>query len=258
MYINVFCTKHFKFVLGDIRLCDLSSGSSTHQLSGHEGQVQCVQWNPRNQYNLVSGGRDHTIRLWDIRSGRSCLRILNMMGLSSPISESKSKKHAKKVPEAHKSRITSLCFTNDGLWLISFGFDGKLKVWNSTTGDCLNVKFGCVFTGIKTRVNLCISQMTYPDLVYVPSKSFVFVYEVFSGALVNILKGHFSDVHGVIFNPKNSQLYTYANDRNFITWIPRIFKSKKNDENDELNNSNFKVIPDSPVNLDAWSSSDED
>jgi WD40 repeat protein len=35
--------------------------------SGHQGNVSCVQWTPYNQFQLLSGSADKSIRVWDIR-----------------------------------------------------------------------------------------------------------------------------------------------------------------------------------------------
>lgn len=39
-----------------------------HCFQGHVGGVLCLQFDKRR---LVTGGADHLVRLWDVRSGRS-------------------------------------------------------------------------------------------------------------------------------------------------------------------------------------------
>mmetsp|Transcript_12934 Transcript_12934/g.24295 ORF Transcript_12934/g.24295 Transcript_12934/m.24295 type:complete len:567 (-) Transcript_12934:124-1824(-) len=63
-----------------VYLCDIRSGSMTHQLIGHGvGGVSCVKWSPIHDYLLASGSRDGTIKLWDIRKAGSaaCLATLD-------------------------------------------------------------------------------------------------------------------------------------------------------------------------------------
>jgi FOG: WD40 repeat len=63
-----------------VYLCDIRSGSMTHQLVGHGfGGISCVKWSPIHDYLLASGSRDGTIKLWDIRKAGStaCLATLD-------------------------------------------------------------------------------------------------------------------------------------------------------------------------------------
>lgn len=64
----------------NIRLCDVTSGTYSHQLTGHGPfGVHTVSWSPKDEFLLVSGGDDGTIRLWDIRKSGSaaCITILD-------------------------------------------------------------------------------------------------------------------------------------------------------------------------------------
>lgn len=218
-------------ILGEVILCDLRSGSSTHRLHGHDGSVQVTQWSPRNQHILVSGGTDHTVRMWDVRAGRAYLMALDMETSSR---KSQLKKKVKRIPHAHKSRVTSLCFTHDGLWLLSFSYYGDLRLWNSTTGENMNVNYGATYTDIKKNIKMAVSHCTYPDLVFVPSQSKVVVHEILSGKMVNVLEGHFSSVLGVVYNPTSMNLCSFGLDRNFITWMPmKLLSSGLIDEEEE-------------------------
>eukprot|EP00554_Chaetoceros_debilis_P001122 CAMPEP_0194089720 /NCGR_PEP_ID=MMETSP0149-20130528/35872_1 /TAXON_ID=122233 /ORGANISM="Chaetoceros debilis, Strain MM31A-1" /LENGTH=551 /DNA_ID=CAMNT_0038773755 /DNA_START=375 /DNA_END=2028 /DNA_ORIENTATION=- len=63
-----------------VYLCDIKSGSMTHQLVGHGvGGISSVQWSPIHDYLLASGSRDGTVKLWDVRMSGSgaCLLTLD-------------------------------------------------------------------------------------------------------------------------------------------------------------------------------------
>jgi DNA excision repair protein ERCC-8 len=62
-----------------LKLVDIRSGASSHQLVGHVAGVACVQWSPNNGHILASGSRDGCLRLWDVRKSgsRSCIAVLN-------------------------------------------------------------------------------------------------------------------------------------------------------------------------------------
>lgn len=251
-------------ISGEVILCDLRSGSFTHRLHGHDGPVQVTQWSPRNQHILVSGGRDHTVRMWDVRAGRAYLMALDME--NSPPDTAKFKKKMKKIPQAHKSSVTSLCFTYDGLWLSSFSYYGDLRLWNSTTGENMNVNYGETCTELKKSMKMAISSATYPDLIFIPSKSKVVVYELLSGKMVNVLRGHLSAVLGAVYNLLNMHLYTFGMDRNFITWMPKkLLSSDLTNEEEEEEETITRVKATSPraqpirqrIIQDAWSSDDD-
>ncbi|XP_076054075.1 DNA excision repair protein ERCC-8-like [Oratosquilla oratoria] len=239
---------------GDVILCDLRTGSCTHRLHGHQDAASVIQWAPRNQHILATGGRDQTIRFWDVRSSRGCLQLLDMDNASPEVVHMR--KRRKILTVAHRSRVTSLCFTRDGLWLLSFGYDGELKLWNSSTGENAMIEFSEIYTELKNNVKMAVSYQTTPDLVYLPSKSRILVYELFSGKLVNVLNGHLMTVNGVVYNPRNYDLYSYGTDRNCLVWKPRLFVETQNIEEDEIED----IVPTKKAKgptCDDWSS-DED
>jgi DNA excision repair protein ERCC-8 len=60
---------------GDVVLFDPLVGHMAHRLAGHRGVPWSLCWSPRSEYELVSGGADGSLRLWDIRKNiRGCLR----------------------------------------------------------------------------------------------------------------------------------------------------------------------------------------
>ena len=40
---------------------------------------------------------------------------------------------------AHNGYVHGLSFTNDGLFLVSVGTDGRMRLWNTETGDFENI-----------------------------------------------------------------------------------------------------------------------
>ena len=64
----------------------------------------------------VSGGMDHSIKLWQAEYGK-CLMCL----------------------EGHAGRVTSLCLSHDNRFLLSGSYDNTLRLWNLKGGGiCLN------------------------------------------------------------------------------------------------------------------------
>lgn len=57
---------------GETLLTSLETGSQIRRLSGHTGEVTAVAFHPSGN-PLLTAGRDETVRVWDVNSGR-CLR----------------------------------------------------------------------------------------------------------------------------------------------------------------------------------------
>lgn len=242
-------------IAGEVILCDLRSGTSTHRLRGHDGAVRTTQWSPRVQHLLVSSSCDRTVRMWDVRGSRPFIMALDPNHYAGE-SFRKSKK-TKRIPQAHKSQVMSFCFTHDGLWLLTFGRDGELKLWNSTTGRKMDVNYGEMFTDTRRNLRMAVTPSMHPDLVYLPCQSKVLVLEILTGRLVNIMSGHFSTVFGALYNPFSMNLYTFGNDHNFITWTPKVFDVNELEEDENRTLGLLELPKRKRVTQDNWSS-DED
>eukprot|EP01065_Artemidia_motanka_P030433 TRINITY_DN36459_c0_g1_i1.p1 TRINITY_DN36459_c0_g1~~TRINITY_DN36459_c0_g1_i1.p1 ORF type:complete len:589 (+),score=197.50 TRINITY_DN36459_c0_g1_i1:44-1768(+) len=93
------------------RIWDLRHGRSVFLLEGHARQVHSVAFSP-NGWLLATGGDDHFIKMWDLRRKQ----------VLCPIA-------------AHSSVVSGVCFEPEhGGYLLSCGFDGALKAWDSLTG----------------------------------------------------------------------------------------------------------------------------
>ena len=134
-----------------VRLCDLRSGSTSHELVGHvpRGGINAVAFSPTNDVHLCSGGDDATIRLWDIRKSGSgaCLAVLDREAMASgdngaTVDSMKSNKRRKLLAPSDYSiaeqrhiqsaggPISSLSFTPDGTTLVSTALDRSVIVWD--------------------------------------------------------------------------------------------------------------------------------
>jgi len=50
-----------------VRLVDLATAGHAHTLVGHRDAVVAIAWHPTSEFVLTSGGRDGSIRVWDVR-----------------------------------------------------------------------------------------------------------------------------------------------------------------------------------------------
>lgn len=96
-----------------IRLWELN-GTFLKEMKGHSKEVNSVQFNYDGN-DLVSGGADGKVILWDVKSGLPLRRI-----------------------EAHDGWTRCVAFNYNGTLIASGGDDGKIQIWNSSDGKLQN------------------------------------------------------------------------------------------------------------------------
>ncbi|TAH24791.1 MAG: hypothetical protein EAZ07_08735 [Cytophagales bacterium] len=94
---------------------------------GHSQSIKCLKYSPDGKY-LISGGRDKSIILWQLSTGR---QIRTFLG--------------------HTSTVNSLDFSPDGENLVSGANDNTVIVWHIKTGKVI-----LKFNDHIERVNSCV------------------------------------------------------------------------------------------------------
>ena len=158
-------------------------------LGEHEGSVYVVAITPDGR-QVVSGGRDHTLRVWDLASGE-CLRTL----------------------EGHKGSVQAVAISPDGRYVVSGSWDKTLRVWDLASGKCVHTLEG--HTG---RVeNVAIS----PDGRQVVSGCFdktLRVWNLASGECLRTLEGHTHYVYAVAITPDGRYVVSGSEDNTLRVW----------------------------------------
>ncbi|XP_077571497.1 DNA excision repair protein ERCC-8-like [Stigmatopora nigra] len=249
-HLSPIARKHSLIAVGTknpkIQLCDLKSGSKIHILHGHRAEVLSVRWSPRYEHILASASADSKVRVWDVRRASACLFTLDQHN------GDKSKAASEAVNTAHNGRVNGLCFTSDGLYLLTSGTDDRMRLWNSATGENTLVNYGKVNNGSRKRRQLTVSRGCSPEFVFVPYGNSVAIYGLYTGELVTMLRGHYNHVDCCEFHPDHQVLYSAGKDGNILAWVPVLRCPDIEDDSDK----NVKSLV-NPALQDAWSS-DED
>ena len=156
---------------------------------------------------------------------------------------------------AHSGLVNGLCFSRDGLHLVTSGSDECLRLWNIPTSRIVNVNYGRVPNdGARCRL-LAYCGLTRPDLIFVPADNTILVLDVFTGKKVMTLRGHYNEVLCCVYHEQSQYLYSGASDHSVVVWVPKqddIAAGKLSEETRCFNNQNIQ----SNIMADNWSDDD--
>lgn len=223
-------------------LADLRSGSRTHELRSHTHSVLTVKWSPSHEFQLASGSMDNRLLMWDVRASRSCLFSMDQHNGRNNSNLDQSL--------AHNGYVHGLSFTNDGLYLVSVGTDGRMRLWNSETGRNEMINFGKISIDSKKAARIDLSCDTNPQMIFVPSQGNVLVYELSTGFKSGVLLGHYNTVTCCVYSDYMQTLYSGAHDRNILVWGAETGEYR---EEPIKSNKSRSLMPKRNVTEDAWS-----
>ena len=138
----------------------------------------------------VSGGKDGTVRLWDLEERKAILHI-----------------------DGHARDVTSVAYAADGERFVSSSTDGTVKIWDAGTGDELLV--------VTAHPRGCLAVAFSPDgglFATAGRDRAIRVWDATSGQPIQLLTGHRAEVTGLAFAPDGQTLISAAADRTVRMW----------------------------------------
>jgi WD40 repeat protein/serine/threonine protein kinase len=195
-------------------------------MTGHTGPISSVAISADGKI-AASGGRDGTLRLWDVPS-RKQLAVLDDKGawyrtvsmsadgkLLAAASVNKSKVSIWSIPERKllfevRDPAVDVVLSRDGN-VVAVNAAGAVSLWDTRTQAQL--------ARFKTAGTLAMTMSGDGSLIAMSTKdNKAEVYRVADGAVVATLTGHTADITGITFSPDGKVLATGSMDRTVRLW----------------------------------------
>jgi WD40 repeat protein len=174
---------------GMIRVFDLDTGRTIHELKGHllpnrlvsnNFQVNSLIFSPDGK-RIVSASNDDTIKVWDAETGREIRTLRGHKHVPQP---------GMPLPVILEGDVWAVAFSPDGKRIVSGSNDDTIKVWDAETGRVLRTLRG----NFEEEPGLLNMK---PDLVF-----------------RNFLDG----VHSVAFSPDGKRIISGSSDNMIRVW----------------------------------------
>lgn len=171
--------------------------------------MYALQWSPRNEFLLASGGQDGVIRMWDVRKARSCLAELTLTGTTDG-------------GKAHFDSILGITFASDGLSLVSASKDKTLRLWDALELKYFHKQAPWETASHYSSIRPLLTDMrdSSPSLLYIPSHRHILEINMSTFTVRKRLQGHFGRVVCLAMNDAEPSLYSGGADREILAWKP--------------------------------------
>jgi WD40 repeat protein/serine/threonine protein kinase len=170
----------------DLKLWNVSTGEEIRTFTGHVKPVRALSVSGNGRL-LLSGSDDSSAKLWDVETGKELRTFEGLTG-----------------------RIYAVALSSDGTRAFASGWDaGRGALWNAQSGKLMNQ-----FQGVARSVDLS------PDGTMALTGEYLHMarlWDVETGRIVRVLRGHTGTVNGVAFAPDARLAFT-AGDTSVKVW----------------------------------------
>jgi WD40 repeat protein len=214
---------------GIIKVYTTSDWWTLCTLEGHRGRVTDMAFSP-DSVRIASRSSDHTVRLWDLRTGM-CIHTLNgyddsFEGVAySPQGDqiASASNEAIKVWDVesgechdicigHTRKVLGIIYSPRGGQVASRSEDSTVRIWDVETGECRHVLKGHKYS---------ITSLAYsPQGDQLASASYddtLRLWDVASGECLHNLRGH-SYILSVLYSPNGNQVASTSADASLWLW----------------------------------------
>ncbi|MFE2284437.1 WD40 repeat domain-containing serine/threonine protein kinase [Streptomyces sp. NPDC059443] len=192
---------------------DADPGGPVARLAGHTNEITSLAFGPDGK-TLASGSDDHTVRLWDVATGRT---ITTYRG--------------------HTDNVMSLAHSPDGKTLYSGGFDKTLRRWDLRTGKPMSL-----VASYNGEYDYVCSLAVSPDgeTLAVGVGSRVELVAVSTGHSSATLTGHGGSLNDLAFSPDGKLVASVASEIGAKIWLwdvatGRLLKTLTGESKDHFN-----------------------
>ncbi|HUI08514.1 MAG TPA: protein kinase [Verrucomicrobiae bacterium] len=210
------------------------AGWEDRALKGHTHLVLSVSVSASGE-QVISGGNDATIRLWQVKSGKCVSTLIGhensvdsvFLGMDDRYALSGSADRTLRLWdlstgkclrtfEGHTDAVYSVCLSADGKYALSGGRDATVRFWEVASGRCLRK--------VDTQGNSMLSAVSFaPDCRYALSNGGrdnkdLKLWEITSGRCVRAFAGHNSLVQTVCVTRDGRYFFSGSSDNTLRHW----------------------------------------
>lgn len=129
---------------GVIRVINIQKNEAVGNYIGHGQAINELKFHPKQPHLLLSGSKDHAIRLWNIQS-HVCIAVFGGV-------------------EGHRDEVLSIDFDFRGERIMSSGMDHSLKLWRIDTPDFKEkIEMSRTFNPNKSQLPFPTVMQHFPD-----------------------------------------------------------------------------------------------
>lgn len=208
-----------------------TNGNQIKDFSGHSGPVHFINFSPDGKY-LLSGGKDATIKLWEVASGKE---IKQLVGHSSSLITAQFSPDGKNIVSASSDETIrlwstasgkeirrlerdchsfhSVSFSPSGNHILSVGSDNSLRLWDVQSGEQIKL-----FHGDTDKVFTAMFSSDGKYVVSSAANNKIVLLDALSGKKIKTFSGHTDFISSAVFTPDGKSIVSGSNDKTIRIW----------------------------------------